>query len=76
MLYTLMLILIVQGNGNEDKNEVSDNGDDSSVNIQQDEELKMNDFDWTALDNVIEGGEGGKNKEDSDNEKSVDLESK
>lgn len=35
----------------------------------------MNDFDWASLDNVIEG-ESGKNREDSDNEKSVDLDSK
>jgi len=63
-----------KGAENEDKNDVSDNGDDSSVNIQQDEEIKT-DFDWAAIDNVIDVGEDGK-KKDSEKEKSVDTESK
>lgn len=63
-----------QGVGNEDKNETSDNGDDlSSLNIQQDEEMK-NEFDWASLDTVILVN---KNIDDSDNEKSIgDSESK
>jgi len=63
-----------QGVGNEDKNETSDNGDDlSSLNIQQDEEMK-NEFDWASLDTVISVN---KNIDDSDNEKSIgDSESK
>lgn len=63
-----------QGVGNEDKNETSDNGDDlSSLNIQQDEEMK-NEFDWASLDTVIEVN---KSIDDSDNEKSIgDSESK
>lgn len=63
-----------QGAGNEDKNETSDNGDDSSsLNIQHEEEMK-NEFDWDTLDTVIEVN---KSKDDSDNEKSIGhLESK
>jgi len=62
-----------QGGGNEDKNETSDNGDDSSsLNVQHDEEMK-NEF-WATLDSVIESK---KSKDDSDNEKSIgDSESK
>jgi len=57
-----------QGVSNEDKNETSDNGDDSSsLNIQQEEEMK-NEFDWDTLDTVIEVN---KSKDDSDNEKSI-----
>lgn len=60
--------------GNDDKNDVSDNGDDSSsVNIQRDEEMK-NEFDWASLDNIVV--EGSKSKDDSDTEKSVNSESK
>lgn len=63
-----------QGAENEDKNDASENGDDSSVYIQQDEEIK-NDFDWAAIDNVIDVCAGGK-KKDSENERSIDTESK
>lgn len=61
-----------QGVRNEEKNDASDNGDDSSVNNQRDEEMK-HDFDWNSLDNVIESG---LSKENSENEKSVEPESK
>jgi len=53
---------------NDDKNETSDNGDDSSsLNIQQEEEMK-NEFDWDTLDTVIEVN---KTIDGSDNEKSL-----
>lgn len=58
-----------QGNGNDDKNDASDNGDDSSsINIQRDDEIK-NDFDWASLDNIVV--EDSKMKDDSDTEKSA-----
>lgn len=58
-----------QGNGNEDKNDASDNGDDSSsICIQRDDEIK-NDFDWASLDNIVV--EDNKMKDDSDTEKSA-----
>lgn len=58
-----------QGNGHEDKNDASDNGDDSSsINIQRDDEIK-NDFDWASLDNIVV--EDSKMKDDSDTEKSA-----
>lgn len=65
-------ILYFQGIENEDKNDLSDTGDDSNVNIECDKDNK-NSFDWASLENVIMIDQS---KEDSDNEKSVESEPK